>query len=120
EHVLRLPGPVDVGRSVLSLLIVSIVRGARVAVLIGAAFFLAHAWAIDLGDLAARDTLATRILRGSVSAVVIVLLADFAWQLIKAVIDGKLAETKDLGPPNTDEARRRARTQTLLPVMRNV
>jgi small-conductance mechanosensitive channel len=81
---------------------------------------LAHAWAIDLGDLAARDTLATRILRGGVSAIVIVLLAEFAWQLIKAVIDRKLAETKDLGPPNTDEARRRARLQTLLPIVRNV
>ncbi len=120
EHVLRPPGTVEAGHSVPGILIVSIERGARVALLIGAAFLLAHVWAIDLGDLAARDTLATRILRGSVSAVVIVLLADFAWQLIKAVIDGKLAETKDLGPPNTDEARRRARTQTLLPVMRNV
>jgi small-conductance mechanosensitive channel len=120
EHVLRPPGTVEAGHSVPGILIVSIERGARVALLIGAAFLLAHAWAIDLGELAARDTLATRILRGSVSAVVIVLLADFAWQLIKAVIDGKLAETKDLGPPNTDEARRRARTQTLLPVMRNV
>jgi len=120
EHVLRPPGTVEAGHSVPSILIVSIERGARAALLIGAAFLLAHAWAIDLGDLAARDTLATRILRGGVSAIVIVLLADFAWQLIKAVIDGKLAETKDLGPPNTDEARRRARTQTLLPVMRNV
>jgi small-conductance mechanosensitive channel len=120
EHVLRPPGTVEAGHSVPSILIVSIERGARVALLIGAAFLLAHAWAIDLGDLAARDTLATRILRGAFSAIVILLLADFAWQLIKAVIDGKLAETKDLGPSNTDEARRRARTQTLLPIVRNV
>jgi small-conductance mechanosensitive channel len=120
EHVLRPPGTVEAGSGVPGVLIVAIERGARAALLIGAAFLLAHAWAIDLGDLAARDTLATRILRGGVSAIVIVLLADFAWQIIKAVIDGKLAETKDLGPPNTDEARRRARTQTLLPVGRNV
>jgi small-conductance mechanosensitive channel len=120
EHVLRPPGTVEAGHSVPSILIVSIERGARAVLLIGAAFLLAHAWAIDLGDLAARDTLATRILRGGVSAIVIVLLAEFAWQLIKAVIDRKLAETKDLGPPNTDEARRRARLQTLLPIVRNV
>lgn len=120
EHVLRPPGTVEAGHSVPSILIVSIERGARAVLLIGAALLLAHAWAIDLGDLAARDTLATRILRGGVSAIVIVLLAEFAWQLIKAVIDRKLAETKDLGPPNTDEARRRARLQTLLPIVRNV
>jgi moderate conductance mechanosensitive channel len=120
EHVLRPTGTVDAGSGVPSVLIVSIERGARAVLLIGAALLLAHAWAVDLGDLAARDTLATRILRGGFSASVILLLADFAWQLIKAVIDGKLAETKDLGPPNTDEARRRARIQTLLPVGRNV
>jgi small-conductance mechanosensitive channel len=120
EHVLRPPGTVAAGSGVPSVLIVSIERGARAVLLIGAALLLAHAWAVDLGDLAARDTLATRILRGGFSAIVILLLADFAWQLIKAVIDGKLAETKDLGPPNTDEARRRARIQTLLPVGRNV
>jgi small-conductance mechanosensitive channel len=92
----------------------------RAALLIGAAFVLVHVWQVDLGELTARDTLPTRILRGGLSAMVIVLLADFAWHVIKAVIDRKLAETLDPGPPNTDEARRRARVQTLLPILRNV
>jgi small-conductance mechanosensitive channel len=54
------------------------------------------------------------------SAVIIVLVADVLWQAIKAAIDRKLAETADLGAPNTDDGRRRARLQTLLPIFRNV
>ena len=54
------------------------------------------------------------------SAVVIALIADFIWHVAKAAIDSKLAETADLGQPNTDEARRRARLRTLLPIFRNI
>ena len=42
------------------------------------------------------------------------------WQVAKAAIDIKLAETADPGLPNTDEARRRARLRTLLPIFRNM
>jgi small-conductance mechanosensitive channel len=54
------------------------------------------------------------------SAVVILLVADLLWHAMKAAIDHKLAETIDMGQPNTDEARRRARLRTLLPIFRNV
>ena len=42
------------------------------------------------------------------------------WQAAKAAIDRKLAEAADLGQPNTEEARRRARIRTLLPIFRNI
>jgi small-conductance mechanosensitive channel len=54
------------------------------------------------------------------SAVIIFLIADLVWHATKAAIDRKLAENADLGPPNTDEARRRARLRTLLPIFRNI
>src|SRR5271168_3567711 len=54
------------------------------------------------------------------SAVVILLVADLLWHAMKAAIDSKLAEAAELGQPNTDEARRRARLRTLLPIFRNI
>jgi hypothetical protein len=45
---------------------------------------------------------------------------DVLWHAAKAAIDRKLAATADLGQPNTEEARRRARLHTLLPIFRNV
>ena len=54
------------------------------------------------------------------SAAIILLVADLLWQATKTAIDRKLAEAEDLGQPNTDEARRRARMRTLLPIFRNI
>jgi len=62
----------------------------------------------------------TRMAHGALSAVAIALIADFVWHVAKAAIDIKLAETADLGLPNSDEARRRARLRTLLPIFRNI
>jgi moderate conductance mechanosensitive channel len=59
-------------------------------------------------------------MRGAINVVVIVLLADFAWHLLAAWIDCTLAEARDPGQPDTDDARRRARLRTLLPILRNV
>jgi small-conductance mechanosensitive channel len=58
--------------------------------------------------------------RGILTTVIIVLLADVLWQILKGVIDSKLADTADLGLPNGEEARQRARLRTLLPIFRNV
>src|SRR5690606_38473649 len=52
--------------------------------------------------------------------VVILLLADFAWHLARAWIDCKLVEAREGETPDADEARRRARLRTLLPLLRNV
>ncbi|MGH6942728.1 MAG: mechanosensitive ion channel family protein, partial [Geminicoccaceae bacterium] len=67
-----------------------------------------------------QDTMATRLLRGAINAVVVVLLADLAWHLLAAWIDCKLFDARDPSEPDTEEARRRARLRTLLPILRNV
>src|SRR5207247_10697692 len=70
--------------------------------------------------LADSDTLWTRLIRGALSAIVIVLIADFLWHLAKAMIDRKIAEAQTPGQPDSEEARRRSRMRTLLPILRNL
>ena len=119
EHLLRPPGTIEIA-SVPTLTAVFLERGLRAALIIGALALLAWGWGIDLESLAGRETMMTRIAHGALSAVAIALIADFIWHVAKAAIDIKLAETTDLGLPNTPEARRRARLRTLLPVFRNI
>ncbi len=119
-HVLRPPGAADAGSSLPGLPGVCLERGTRAVLIIGATLLLAHAWRIDLVAITMEDTLATRLLRGAVSAVVVVLVADFAWHVMKALIDRKLAEVQVAGPPDSEAARRGARLRTLLPILRNL
>ena len=92
-----------------SLLAVGLERGARATMIIAAAILLSYVWNIDLIELSGRNTLPTRLLRGALSAIVIVLIADFAWHLIKAAIDRKLTQTLDPADPNSEQARRQSR-----------
>ena len=119
EHLLRPPGSTEIA-AVPSLTTVFLERGLRAALIIAALGFLAWGWGIDFERLAAQETMMTRFGRGALSVVAIALIADFIWHVAKAAIDAKLAETSDLGLPSTDEARRRARLRTLLPIFRNV
>jgi moderate conductance mechanosensitive channel len=118
NHVLRPPGAS--GETLPGVAATSLARGLRALLIIGAALLLAWAWEIDLVALTARDTLATRLLRGALNATVILLVADVAWHVLKALIDRKLSEAQGSGHPDTEEARRRARLRTLLPILRNV
>jgi len=120
RHLLRPAGNDASADTVPPLATVSLERGLRAALLIGGAFSIAWILDLDLGALTAGDALATRLLRGALNAVVIVLIADFAWHIMKAVIDRKLADGQSAGQPDTAEARRRARMLTLLPILRNV
>jgi small-conductance mechanosensitive channel len=81
---------------------------------------LAWGWNVDLVHLAGQDTLFAGIVHGVLTTVVILLVADVLWHAAKAAIDRKLAETAELGQPSSDEARRRARLHTLLPIFRNI
>ncbi|WP_162917082.1 mechanosensitive ion channel family protein [Dongia deserti] len=99
---------------------VALERGLRAALVVVAALLLAHVWDIDLIELTARDTVATRLIRGALSAVVIVLVADFLWRLVRAVIDSKIADAMGAGEVDSEEARRRSRLRTLLPILRNM
>jgi small-conductance mechanosensitive channel len=88
--------------------------------IIGAAAVLAWGWGIDIVHLAGEDTWFARAVHSVLSAVVILLVADLLWHAMKTAIDRKLAESADPGVPNTEEARRRARLRTLLPIFRNI
>jgi small-conductance mechanosensitive channel len=119
-HILRPAGAAEPSAEVKGVHVVGIERGVRALLIIGFALLLAWAWKVDLGALTASDTLATRLIRGAFSAIVIFLVADFVWQAAKTLIDRTLAQAADPGQPDTEEARRRARMRTLLPILRNV
>ena len=103
-----------------SLLAVLLERGLRALLLIGGAFLIADILGLDLGELTTRDTLATRLLRGAINAVIIAMLADLAWCTARVWIDRTLAEAVAAGPSEGPEARKRARLRTLLPILRNI
>jgi moderate conductance mechanosensitive channel len=120
EHLLRPPGSPQIAGGASSVLAVFIERGIRAALIIGAVAVLAWGWGVDLAHFRSEDTMIGRLTDGVLSAVVILLVADLLWHAMKTAIDRKLAESADLGLPNTDEARRRARLRTLLPIFRNI
>ena len=120
DNLLRPPGSPRVADGPPSVLAVCIERGIRAALIIGAVAVLAWGWGIDIANFRAQETLVGRVADGVLSTVIILLIADLLWQATKTAIDRKLAEAADTGLPNTDEARRRARLRTLLPIFRNI
>jgi moderate conductance mechanosensitive channel len=118
--LLRPPGSSQLTDGAPSVLAVCIERGIRALLIIGAVAVLAWGWGVDLAHFRVQETLVGRLADGVLSTVVILLIADFLWQATKTAIDRKLAEAADVGQPNTDEARRRARLRTLLPIFRNI
>jgi len=120
NHVLRPPGAADQAAEAPRMAVVAVERASRALIIIAFALLLARGWHLDFGALTTSDTLATRLARGVLNAVVIALIADFVWHVIKAVIDRTITLSKDETQPNTEEGRRRARMRTLLPILRNV
>ena len=102
-----------------SLLVVLLERGVRTLLIVAAAALLARLIGLDVSNLAMHDTVATRVARGIIGVVVVVLVADFLWHVIVALIDRKLAGTLEPGDP-ADANGHAARLQTLLPITRNL
>jgi moderate conductance mechanosensitive channel len=119
HHVSRPVGGSE-GPPAPSLIAVFLDRGLRALLIAGAALLLAHTWQIDLVEMSGRDTFLTRLLRGALSSIVILLVADLIWQVVKSLIDRQLSQTEVLSPPGTEAAVRQARLRTLLPIFRNV
>ena len=84
------PGSAAADAAVPSLTAVTVERGLRAALLIGGAYLIAWLLGLDFAAMTTSDTMATRLLRGAINAVVILLLADFAWHLARAWIDCRL------------------------------
>lgn len=119
EHLLSPPGSSQTGGAP-SVIEVTLEHGIQAFLIIGAVAVLAWGWEVDLVHLAGQGTLFAGIVHGVLTTVIILLIADVLWHAAKAAIDSKLAQTADLGQPNSEEARRRARLHTLLPIFRNV
>ncbi|MBW9054457.1 mechanosensitive ion channel family protein [Rhizobium mesosinicum] len=95
-------------------------RGVRAVVIVGAILLLARALDVELTRMTTQDTPMLRIVRGMLSAGIILLVIDLAWSLVRVVIDRKLGETETPHEAGSETARRRARIRTLLPILRNV
>jgi moderate conductance mechanosensitive channel len=120
RHVRRPAGSAAADDTVPSLTAVTVERGLRAALLIGGAYLIAWLLGLDVAAMTMSDTMATRLLRGAINAVVILLLADVVWHLVRAWIDSRLAEANAAVPVEGDEGRRRARLRTLLPILKNM
>lgn len=95
-------------------------RVMQAIVLMLAAAAMVHVWRIDMTSMTDLDTPMTRVVRGVLQAVVILVTADLLWQVVRVLIDTRLAGDESLISELDDDARqRRARVRTLLPVVRN-
>ncbi|MBM3628854.1 MAG: mechanosensitive ion channel family protein, partial [Alphaproteobacteria bacterium] len=103
-----------------SLLELCLERGLRAIVILFAIWWMASVLGIDLASIAARETVATRLMAGALKAGIILLAADFLWHLLKVVIDGRIAAAASGPQLDEDEQRKRARVRTLLPILRNI
>lgn len=127
DHVLRPPEGGDAEEAFRSVAKVCLDRGIRTLLIVGAAMLLANAWHINFNTVALGDTISTRLMRGALKAVVILLVAEFLWQFLRAFIDARLSgaalglgRQPDSPEALADKARRDARLRTLLPILRNI
>jgi small-conductance mechanosensitive channel len=93
-------------------------RGIRALLIVAAALFLAEVWNVDLVALTSRDTVGTRLVRGALSSIVILLVADLIWQIVKTQIDRRLSRLQAQAPLGSEAALSQARVRTLLPMFR--
>lgn len=104
-----------------SIAAVCLERGLQTILVVCAALLLAKAWHVDFVALASQDTVQTRLARGIVNAVIILLVGDFIWHVAKSIIDRQTSHAAANASTATDEeARRHQRLRTLLPILRNI
>ena len=106
--------------SSMTLLSVIVERGIRAALIIGTLVFLADVLEIELTEMTMQDSPALRLIRGLLSAGIIVLAFDLIWNVTKVLIDRKLGQTQVMFEIGSEQERRRARIRTLLPILKNV
>lgn len=98
---------------------VFVVRAARALVVAAAVGWLALVWRMNPDGIGHRDPTVTAIFYGLLKSVVILLLADLVWQLMRKWIDNKLSESDQAAALPPAEVARRQRFRTLLPIFRN-
>ncbi|MFO1072555.1 MAG: mechanosensitive ion channel family protein [Geminicoccaceae bacterium] len=94
-------------------------RVGRSLIVLLAALLLLRIWGVDLLGLAGQESAGGRLLAGLVKTVLLLAVADIGLQLLRLAFDRWMAA--DLGEaPAADQAGRRDRLRTLLPIVRNV
>jgi len=106
DHVLRPAGAARADTR--GLAAAALGRGLRALVIIAAAWLLVLALGLDVNALASGDALWTRLLRGAVNALAIVLIADVIWLAVASLIDQRMVSADGTN----------ARLRTLLPIVR--
>ncbi|MCF3641193.1 mechanosensitive ion channel [Rhizobium sp. TRM95111] len=101
-----------------SLRTVLLVRGMRALVIVAAVAWVAYVWRHNLALVTGQMSLVQTIIAGLFKSVVILLVLDLGWQLMRAYIDRSLAVSTTEGQ-SPDEIARRSRIRTLLPIFRN-
>ncbi len=118
EHAEAVGG--TVGPASRSVLQVCLERALFVSLIIGSLLWLSRVWQLEMLIMSDQNTFSTRLLRGVFTAVVILLLADLLWQIIKAALDSRLSQGPADADPHNEMAIRQARLRTLLPIFRNI
>ncbi|WP_420829006.1 mechanosensitive ion channel family protein [Ensifer adhaerens] len=99
---------------------VMVERGIRAALIVGAIVVLAEVLGLELTGITAQDSAALKLMRGALSAGIILLAIDLVWNIVKVLIDRKLGETETAHETGSERERKRARIRTLLPILKNV
>ena len=95
-------------------------RFARALLIAIAVLWLARVIGFQTESIAQNDNLLGRVTRGALGGIVVLLIADFLWQLAKTFIDGVLEDAKETAGVTEVEKARRAKLKTLLPIFRHI
>jgi small-conductance mechanosensitive channel len=99
---------------------VLVVRGVRAVVIGVAVGWLLFVWQVNPRGLGSASTIFDSIFMGLLKSVIVILVADLGWAVAKAAISRKLATVAGGGEHDQgEEAARRARLRTLLPIFQN-
>lgn len=102
-----------------TLRMVLLARGVRAVVILAALGWLALIWEYNPNAIAQQSPLLQAVVNGLFKSIIILLVVDLIWQIAKAYIDGPLIPVDGEQALTPDEAARRARLRTLLPIFRN-
>jgi small-conductance mechanosensitive channel len=120
SNVLRSSDTEENGQEKGTVVSVIIERGIRAALIVGAIVFLADVLDVRLTEMTMQDSPALRLVRGLLSAGIILLIVDLAWNIVKVLIDRKIGDNQVPLEIGSEQDRRRSRIRTLLPILRNL
>ncbi|MBM7044183.1 mechanosensitive ion channel family protein [Rhizobium lusitanum] len=96
-------------------------RGVRALIITFAVLWLGRMLGVEAyAMMSGSESIIGRIARGVLGGIVILLVADLVWHLMKTYIDAKLMESLPADSDSEEMKASRARLQTLLPIFRNI